>query len=63
MTLDEWLNELTANGEPRCQGICNFVGITRYPGVEKLLADIYQVGYEEGKEDANLEFPTQDLRE
>lgn len=63
MTFDEWLNEPQANGEPRCKGIRNFVGITRYPGVEKLLADIYQIGYEQGYQSANLEFPTQDLRE
>lgn len=63
MTFDEWLNELTANSESRRSGIRYFVGSTRYPGVEKLLADAYQVGYKQGHNDMAEEFPTWDLRE
>lgn len=50
MTFDEWLNFPTASGEPRYIGIREFVGPTRYPGVEKLLADVYEVGYQQGYE-------------
>lgn len=48
MTFIKWLNELTANGEPRRSGIRYFVGSIHYPGVEKLLVDAYQVGYKAG---------------